>query len=72
MWDLLFQKISNKLRNDENDASEKTIYLEVGRRIIEQLKLLGVNAYRYASHLEVFSILIVIFYVSWYSFYLSM
>ncbi|KAL5966702.1 hypothetical protein TSMEX_005569 [Taenia solium] len=52
MWDLLFQKIATKLRNDEYDAGEKAIYLEVGRRIIKQLKQLGVNTFRYVSNLE--------------------
>ncbi|VDK36183.1 unnamed protein product [Taenia asiatica] len=52
MWDLLFRKIATKLRNGEYDAGEKAIYLEVGRRVIKQLKQLGVNIFRYVSHLE--------------------
>uniref|UniRef100_A0A915EXI7 Uncharacterized protein n=1 Tax=Echinococcus canadensis TaxID=519352 RepID=A0A915EXI7_9CEST len=53
MWDLLYRKIVTELRTRELDAGENAIYLEVGRRIIKQLKQLGVNTYRYLSHLQV-------------------
>ncbi|VDM16455.1 unnamed protein product [Hydatigera taeniaeformis] len=52
MWDLLFRKIAAELRSGEYEAGEKTIYLEAGRRIIKQLKQLGVNTYHYVSYLE--------------------
>ncbi|KAL5106610.1 hypothetical protein TcWFU_001824 [Taenia crassiceps] len=52
MLGLLFQKIATKLRNGEHDTGEKAIYLEVGGRIIKQLKQLGVNTHPYASNLQ--------------------
>ncbi|CDI97928.2 conserved hypothetical protein [Echinococcus multilocularis] len=53
VWDLLYRKIVTEMRTRELDAGDNAIYLEVGRRIIKQLKQLGVNTYHYLSDLQV-------------------